>query len=47
MSDHANLKVKFLVFESCSQNNKGITMYGQIQENKLFDFIERLIQAKR
>ena len=40
-------RLNFLVFESWSQNNKGITMYGQIQENKLFDFIERLIQAKR
>lgn len=40
-------KLNFLIFEDLNEKKKDITMYGQIQENKLFDFIERLIQAKR
>ena len=40
-------KFNFLIFEDLNEKKKDITMYGQIQENKLFDFIERLIQAKR
>lgn len=40
-------KLNFLIFEDLNEKKKDITMYGQIQENKFFDFIEMLIQAKR